>query len=34
MIEDVQVPQFENIEEVPITSIRRWWVRFVLEMVW
>ncbi|KAI7891847.1 chitin synthase [Mucor mucedo] len=29
MIEDVQVPQIENIEEVPITSVRRWWVRFV-----
>ncbi|GAA5817346.1 hypothetical protein MFLAVUS_010890 [Mucor flavus] len=29
MIEDVQVPQIENIEEVPITPVRRWWVRFV-----
>ena len=29
MIEDVQVPQIENIEEVPITNVRRWWVRFV-----
>ncbi|KAI8330035.1 chitin synthase-domain-containing protein [Blakeslea trispora] len=29
MIEDIQAPKFENIEEVPITAIRRWWVRFV-----
>lgn len=29
MIEDIQVPKFENIEEVPITTVRRWWVRFV-----
>lgn len=29
MIEDVQPAQIENIEEVPITNIRRWWVRFV-----
>ncbi|KAI8645448.1 chitin synthase-domain-containing protein [Parasitella parasitica] len=29
MIEDTQAPKVENIEEVPITSLRRWWVRFV-----
>lgn len=29
MIEDIQAPKVENIEEVPITSVRRWWVRFV-----
>ncbi|CEP14390.1 hypothetical protein [Parasitella parasitica] len=29
MIEDIQAPKIENIEEVPITSVRRWWVRFV-----
>ncbi|GAN00666.1 chitin synthase [Mucor ambiguus] len=29
MIEDIQAPQIENIEEVPITTVRRWWVRFV-----
>ncbi|KAI7898908.1 chitin synthase [Cokeromyces recurvatus] len=34
MIEDVQPPKIENIEEVPITRIRRWWVRFVWFMTW
>ncbi|RCI01887.1 hypothetical protein CU098_000517, partial [Rhizopus stolonifer] len=29
MIEDIQAPKFENVEEVPITATRRWWVRFV-----
>ncbi|OAD01594.1 glycosyltransferase family 2 protein, partial [Mucor lusitanicus CBS 277.49] len=29
MIEDIQAPKIENIEEVPITNVRRWWVRFV-----
>ncbi|KAI9475447.1 MAG: chitin synthase [Benjaminiella poitrasii] len=34
MIEDIQAPKIENIEEVPITSTRRWWVRFVWLMTW
>ncbi|KAI8977542.1 chitin synthase-domain-containing protein [Mycotypha africana] len=29
MVEDIQAPKIENVEEVPITRVRRWWVRFV-----
>ncbi|KAI8379528.1 chitin synthase [Radiomyces spectabilis] len=34
MIEDYHSPQIENIEEVPITALRVWWVRFVWLMTW
>jgi chitin synthase len=34
MIEEVHAPQIENIEEVPITTVRRWWVRFVWFCTW
>lgn len=34
MIEDIQAPKIENVEEVPITKVRRWWVRFVWFMTW
>ncbi|ORZ12657.1 chitin synthase-domain-containing protein [Absidia repens] len=34
MVEDYQAPQIENIEEVPITALRIWWVRFVWLMTW
>ncbi|ORZ19792.1 chitin synthase-domain-containing protein [Absidia repens] len=34
MVEDYQSPQIENIEEVPITALRIWWVRFVWLMTW
>ncbi|KAI8976912.1 chitin synthase [Pilobolus umbonatus] len=34
MVEDVQQTQIENIEEVPITKVRRWWVRFVWLCTW
>ncbi|KAI9307196.1 chitin synthase-domain-containing protein, partial [Cunninghamella echinulata] len=34
MVEDYQSPQIENVEEVPITTLRIWWVRFVWLMTW
>ncbi|KAI8071740.1 chitin synthase [Gongronella butleri] len=34
MVEDYQAPQIENVEEVPITTVRIWWVRFVWFMTW
>ncbi|CEI86116.1 Putative Chitin synthase [Rhizopus microsporus] len=29
MVEDYHQPQHESVEEVPITAVRIWWVRFV-----
>ncbi|CAO3687737.1 unnamed protein product [Rhizopus stolonifer] len=34
MVEDYQPPQYESVEEVPITRLRIWWVRFVWLMTW
>ncbi|KAI9309037.1 chitin synthase [Cunninghamella echinulata] len=34
MVEDYQTPQHEQVEEMPITSVRIWWVRFVWLMTW
>ncbi|KAI8381210.1 chitin synthase [Radiomyces spectabilis] len=34
MVEDYHVPQHEQIEEMPITAVRVWWVRFVWLMTW
>ncbi|ORX53060.1 chitin synthase [Hesseltinella vesiculosa] len=34
MVEDYQMPQHEQVEEMPITSVRIWWVRFVWFMTW
>ncbi|KAI8060715.1 chitin synthase-domain-containing protein [Gongronella butleri] len=34
MVEDYQTPQHEQVEEMPITSVRIWWVRFVWFMTW
>ncbi|KAI7866136.1 chitin synthase [Spinellus fusiger] len=34
MLEDYHVPQNEQVEEMPITSVRIWWVRIVWFMTW
>ncbi|KAI8084779.1 chitin synthase [Halteromyces radiatus] len=34
MVEDYQTPQHEQVEEMPITAVRIWWVRFVWLMTW
>ncbi|KAG1375353.1 hypothetical protein G6F61_008545 [Rhizopus arrhizus] len=34
MVEDYHQPQYESVEEVPITRLRIWWVRFVWLMTW
>ncbi|KAI8336402.1 chitin synthase [Choanephora cucurbitarum] len=34
MVEDYHTPQHESVEEVPITAVRIWWVRFVWLMTW
>jgi chitin synthase len=34
MVEDYQTPQHESVEEMPITAVRIWWVRFVWLMTW
>ena len=34
MIEDYSVPWHEQVEEMPITAVRIWWVRFVWLMTW
>lgn len=34
MIEDYHAPQNEQVEEMPITALRIWWVRFVWFMTW
>ncbi|KAI9491145.1 chitin synthase [Zychaea mexicana] len=34
MVEDYQAPQNEQVEEMPITTLRIWWVRFVWLMTW
>ncbi|KAG0168377.1 hypothetical protein DFQ28_004896 [Apophysomyces sp. BC1034] len=34
MVEDYYPPQHESVEEVPITAVRVWWVRFVWLMTW
>ncbi|KAI9262697.1 chitin synthase [Sporodiniella umbellata] len=34
MVEDYHQPQHESVEEVPITSVRIWWVRVVWLMTW
>ncbi|KAL0079364.1 glycosyltransferase family 2 protein [Phycomyces blakesleeanus] len=34
MVEDYHVPQNEQVEEMPITAVRIWWVRFVWMTTW
>ncbi|ORZ23503.1 chitin synthase [Absidia repens] len=34
MVEDYQTPQHEMVEEMPISPVRIWWVRFVWLMTW
>lgn len=34
MVEDYNTPQNEQVEEMPITALRIWWVRFVWFMTW
>lgn len=34
MVEDYQAPQHQQVEEMPITALRIWWVRFVWFMTW
>ncbi|KAI9485509.1 MAG: chitin synthase [Benjaminiella poitrasii] len=34
MVEDYQTPQHESVEEMPITVVRIWWIRFVWLMTW
>ncbi|CAO3642937.1 unnamed protein product [Cunninghamella blakesleeana] len=34
MVEDYHAPQHEQVEEMPITAVRIWWVRFVWLMTW
>ena len=34
MVEDYQTPQHESVEEMPITAVRIWWIRFVWLMTW
>ncbi|KAI8992205.1 chitin synthase [Pilobolus umbonatus] len=34
MVEDFHTPQHESVEEMPITAVRIWWVRFVWAMTW
>ncbi|KAI9321060.1 chitin synthase [Dichotomocladium elegans] len=34
MIEDYHAVQNEQVEEIPITAVRAWWVRFVWFMTW
>ncbi|KAI8987381.1 chitin synthase [Mycotypha africana] len=34
MVEDYHTPQHESIEEMPITAVRIWWIRFVWLMTW
>jgi chitin synthase len=34
MVEDYHTPQHESVEEMPITAVRIWWIRFVWLMTW
>ncbi|KAI8141545.1 chitin synthase [Fennellomyces sp. T-0311] len=34
MVEDYHAPQHEQVEEMPISALRIWWVRFVWLMTW
>lgn len=34
MVEDYHTPQHESVEELPITAVRIWWIRFVWLMTW
>ncbi|KAG2177395.1 hypothetical protein INT44_007906 [Umbelopsis vinacea] len=34
MVDDYSPVQQEQVEEVPITTVRRWWVRFVWLLTW
>ncbi|KAI7889478.1 chitin synthase [Mucor mucedo] len=34
MVEDYHTPQNESVEEMPITAVRIWWIRFVWLMTW